>query len=223
MVAARHNTFEWCHRSSSTTSQQPQETTTTSSCECLIRGVEKFEALKTCWLRSSILLRFFLQAPLNGNFFKLKHLYAFLERTLESLGDEQEEKFAGPIETLGDEEISRPFESSSPRSAFVLGEIVRFLKTPCVYTVFKSAINEKRKSGCQLSSAGDTSSNNNNNNNDENFSNMNVNDDRGSQVKTINSASNSENATSTSATNSAAATSPSNKDLLKQTPLNGTI
>lgn len=198
LVVARRSNLQWCWSNPTTTPSSPtiipqSPLPTPISCECLMRGVEQSEALKNCWLRSSVLIRFFLQAPLNGNFFKLKHLYAFLERTLEnvtrSLGTVE---FNGPIENLVDE-ITRPLECSA-KSAYLLGEILRFLKTPCVYTVFKTALNDKRRSSCDLTTVPTTTTaaattSGMTNNNDENFSNMNMNETRTLQIKsmTINS------------------------------------
>lgn len=167
-------------------------------CECLLRAVEQTESarlLSNCLFHSSVFIRFFLQAPINGNFFKLKHLFAFLERTRDSLSKSLSTptEFLGPIEALG-EEFSRPFEPTS-KSVFILSEIIRFLKTPCVYTVFKVALIEKRNAVISTQSSPTTStvsskeqaststsvepssanssSSTSNNNNDENFANMN--------------------------------------------------
>lgn len=233
LVVARRSNLQWCWSNPTPSSppipavlstNQPQSPvpppSTPISCECLMRGVEQSEALKNCWLRSSVLIRFFLQAPLNGNFFKLKHLYAFLERTLENVTRSLATvEFTGPIESLGDE-ITRPLEFSA-KSAYLLGEILRFLKTPCVYTVFKTALNDKRRSLVSSSDVVTTTTTaattsgitNTTNNNDENFSNMNMNETRTLQIKsmTINSGGGTAVVVADSAT----------AEIIHRSPLNG--
>lgn len=215
LVVAHRTKLEWCscprRDQHLQQQQQPQQSPQplTVDCDCLLREVEQ-----NCSLRSSALIRFFLQTPLNGNFFKLKHLYTFLERTQESLTSATD--FTASIESLSGDDLARPFENSA-KSAFLLAEIVRFLKTPCVYTVFKAALNEKRHQpnangmvppsppiaaavspnliGSQVEQANTSSSsdsnsrkvivNSNMNNNDENFSNMNITEARTLQLKTL--------------------------------------
>lgn len=197
-----------------------------------MKGVEQSEALKSCWLRSAVLIRFFLQAPLNGNFFKLKHLYAFLEQTLDAVvqrtSSSSPSTNADLIETLSDDEISRPFEYSA-KSAYVLGEIVKFLKTPCVYSVFKAALDEKRRSQVSLVGGSTALSTTTvttvtTNNNDENFSNMNVSETRTLQLKsmTINSGSSVVAASSGSGGGGGGSSiTAETADIIHRSPLNG--
>lgn len=140
---------------------------------------------------------------LNGNFFKLKHLYSYLHETTLHLNNELKHinkldlhDTSSQTNHLPDklDDLNEPFDCSL-KSLFILNEINRFLAAPCTLNIFKLAIyknNNFKKyllfsnnincnqsylnsanKDCDLLNDNRFISNVNANNNDEKFANMN--------------------------------------------------
>jgi hypothetical protein len=146
---------------------------------------------------------------LAGNFFKLKHLNGYLTRTVSALGGHNNNNKNDPTTaattsselfelvqetSVGDEvedTATSKLWTSSRKAYVVLNETSKFLSTPCVSTIFKLALHEKRTTGAiinsnsgNLENVGGVGTKQMNNNNDENFSNMNS-DAKSVQLKSI--------------------------------------
>jgi len=93
------------------------------------------------------LIKFFINS-LNGNFFKLKHLFSYLDEIIQYLTNEMEKnnysEFKSDINNndfikFTIQELDNPFDASI-RSLVILNEIRSFLNTPCALNAFKFAV-----------------------------------------------------------------------------------
>ena len=130
-----------CHSSSS------KKGSFTEPCKCV------FKHLDQLFLFDTALVKLFMER-LNGNLFKLKDFYVLLSKTLASLNSSKLN--CKQNENLNHESSSSSssssqlhlFEFNSVDSYTSLSEINKFLHSPCIVNMFKSAViyNNSRKS-----------------------------------------------------------------------------
>ena len=111
-----------------------------SKCEeCLLNRVNDSNCKKFTGksFDKTFFVNFFLSS-LNGNFFKLNHLYSFLNETIESLSKGLSNG-KGITEQIIDLDTS--FENTN-KSLFLLSEIFKFLTLPCTHNFLKIALNK---------------------------------------------------------------------------------
>jgi hypothetical protein len=109
-----------------------------SDCDCILDNVNQEQLL------DSALVRFFVQ-NLNGNLFKLKDLYTFLDAQVAASSDgaKQADSYSALVGHLNGNGDESDFRS-------ILSACVEFLNTPCLVNLFKAAVfihNHKIQSG----------------------------------------------------------------------------
>lgn len=168
--------------------------------DCLLNKLNEsncntFKLFDQSTLFNSFVPKFFL-TKLNGNFFKLKHLYSFLNDCILELEQQvlltKKSTLYEPFSHFQNQ-LNSPFEHNSPESLLLLDEIYKFLHLPCTFNLFKLALfkyNNNKKyllfniNNNYLNDNNDlieilddkkynTTENSTNNNNDDNFANMN--------------------------------------------------
>jgi hypothetical protein len=75
---------------------------------------------------------------LNGNFFKLNHLYAYLNDIRQNLAKNEQHTGSNEQVKIEHSDLTALFERSN-KSLFLLNEIYKFLTLPCTYNCFKQA------------------------------------------------------------------------------------
>ena len=129
--------------SSNSSSSSTSNHTTNNECTCILKRIDQTVLLK------SYLIKFFLDS-LNGNFYKLKHLYSYLNDAilhlnndllkLDSASISNNNNNNANINQIDSNIMKKPLDHSF-KSLVVLKEVYKFLTMPCTFNIFKLALN----------------------------------------------------------------------------------
>ena len=127
--------------SSSSSSSSTSNHTTNNECTCILKRIDQTALLK------SYLIKFFLDS-LNGNFYKLKHLYSYLNDVILHLNNDllkldsasNNNNNNANMNQIDFNIMKKPLDHSF-KSLIVLKEVYKFLTTPCTFNIFKLALN----------------------------------------------------------------------------------